>query len=156
MADEKTTDSIGEGRHATVELVVEDTSGLRNQHPALHGDPEGEVAKRSADGSSGMTFHKVFVLGSGITDDAEHPQHLANLAGTLQEAINRGLHPKGEPKLVSVNHGQPDRRGAVSSWCKYTVDVEPAVTDTKAHTTETPTSFLEKKDATSAGSGQSS
>jgi hypothetical protein len=137
MADEKAVDD-STGRHTAADQALEDTGGLRNQHPALHGDPEGEIAKRSADGSVGLTFHKVFVLAGDITDDVKHPQHVANLSGTAQEAINRGLHPKGEPELVSIDVEEPDRRGNKSARCKYAVEVEPAITDTEAHTTVTP------------------
>jgi hypothetical protein len=111
------------------------------QHPALAGDVAGEVAARSADGSDGTSFRKTFVL-AGDFPKADHPQHEANVVGVLQEALHRGLHPKGEPKLTTVKTTEPDRRGHVSTYCTYEVLVEPAITDTEAHTTVTPSSSV--------------
>src|SRR6478672_6016261 len=68
--------------------------------PAPKRDRAEEVAARSADGSKELTFRKVFVMGGSIPEG--HPQHEANFAGTLQEALTRGLHPQGKVRLVSV------------------------------------------------------
>lgn len=134
------------GRHANTanEPQLVDESGMRNQHPSLAGDVEGEIAKRSLD-SDGRTFLKTFVMLGAFTNDVKHPQHEANFLGTLQEAINRGLHPKGEPRLVKVEVGEPDRRGAVTTRCTYGVEVIPAVVDTENSTTETPSTLAEKQ-----------
>jgi hypothetical protein len=97
-----------------------------------------EVAARSADGSKGLTFRKVFVMGGQIPEG--HPQHEANWLGVLQEALHRGLHPKGKVQLANVEMSEPDRRGHVTTTATYEVEVEPASTDREAHTTVAPSS----------------
>jgi hypothetical protein len=111
-----------------------------DQHPALHGDPEGEVADRSADGSSGKAYRKTFVLAGPAEIPADHPCHEDNAIRTLEEAAQRGLHPKGKAHLVGTEVVDRDRRGVVSTACTYEVTVEPAITDREAHTTVTPSS----------------
>lgn len=106
--------------------------------PAPKRDRVEEVAARAADGSAGLTLRKVFVMGGSIPPG--HPQHEANWLGTLQEALTRGLHPKGKAQTVNVEISEPDRRGAVTTTATYEVVVEPASTDTEAHTTVTPSS----------------
>jgi len=110
---------------------------------AVRRDKAEEVAARSADGSSGTTFRKVFVLAGSIPKG--HPQHEANEVGVLQEALHRGLHPKGKVTLVKVEESEPDRRGRVNTTATYAVPVEPASTDTEAHTTVTPSSEVRSK-----------
>jgi hypothetical protein len=127
MADETQT-----GRHERPE-VTEPAAA-----PAPRRDRVEEVAARSADGSKGLTFRKVFVMGGEIPP--EHFQHEANWAGTLQEALHRGLHPKGKVQLVDHEVTDPDRRGRVSTVATYEVLVEPASTDLEAHTTVAPSS----------------
>lgn len=115
------------------------------QHPALAGDPEGEVDARSVDGSSGTMFCKIFVLGGPDEIPRDHPQHEDNCVRTLEEAIQRGLHPKGKARLVGTEVVDVSRRGVVSTACTYEVDVVPAVTDAEAHKTVTPSSEVREK-----------
>jgi hypothetical protein len=122
-----------------------ETGPRADQHPALHGDPEGEVASRSADGSDGMTFRKVFVMAGPEQIPSDHPCHEANAVRVLEEALQRGLHPKGKARLTGSEVVDPTRRGPVSTACTYEVDVEPAVTDTEAHTTVAPSSEVREK-----------
>jgi hypothetical protein len=129
MADE-TVIPASEGRHERAEPVGDEPTPRR--------DRVEEVAARSADGSKGLTFRKVFVMGGQIPEG--HPQHEANWLGVLQEALHRGLHPKGKVRLTNVEETEPDRRGAVSTVATYVVDVEPASTDREAHTTVAPSS----------------
>jgi hypothetical protein len=66
-------------------------------------DPATEVAQRSPDGSSGLTHYKQFlVAASGTPGDDDDPWHDANKRAVLQEAIQRGLRPKGDVKFVSA------------------------------------------------------
>jgi hypothetical protein len=126
----------------TPQKAAEKVEGSRTeQHPALAGDVAGEVAARSADGSDGTTFRKVFVL-AGDFPKGDHPQHDANCLGVLQEALHRGLHPKGQPTLTAVTTTVPNRRGQVSTYCTYEVPVVPAVIDDEAHTTVSPSSSV--------------
>jgi hypothetical protein len=131
-------------------MADEQTEGSRSeQHPALAGDKAAEVAARTADVSKGTTFGKTFVIAGELSKD--HPQHEHNCIRVLEEALQRGLHPKGEAKLHSSRRVDEDRRGVVSTAYTYGVEVEPAVTDTEAHKTVTPSSGLNKQ-ATAAQS----
>jgi hypothetical protein len=115
-----------------------------DQHPALHGDPEGEVASRSLD-SDGMTFKKTFVIAGPAEIPSDHPQHEDNAGRVLEEALQRGLHPRGKARLVGTEVVEISRRGVVSTACTYAVEVVPAVTDTEAHLTVTPSSEVREK-----------
>jgi hypothetical protein len=122
-----------------------ETGPRADQHPALHGDPEGEVASRSADGSDGMAFRKVFVMAGPEQIPSDHPCHEDNAVRVLEEALQRGLHPKGEARLVGTEVVDRDRKGTVSTACTYEVEVVPAVIDTEAHKTVTPSSEVREK-----------
>ncbi len=99
------------------------------QFPALAGDDETEVAHRSADGSDGMHYHKTFVVLGQF--GPEHPIHQDNKVRVQEEAIQRGLHPKGEATLVKT-HEVPEVRDQVSSELTYSVEVVPADVDPDA------------------------
>lgn len=116
------------------------------QHPALRGDKPAEVEARSADGAEGTSFHKTFVIAGPAEVGKDHPSHDDNVVRVLEEAIQRGLHPKGEAKLVGTEVVDKDRRGVVSTACTYAVDVEPAVTDAEAPTTVTPSKALKTRE----------
>ena len=123
-----------------------------DQHPALHDDPEGEVASRSADGSSGKTYRKTFIVAGPAEIPADHPVHRDNCIRVLEEAMQRGLHAKGKPRLAGTEVVDESRRGVVSTACTYEVDVEPAITDHEAHTTVTPSSEVRVTGRHSPGS----
>lgn len=128
-----------------------ETSLREDQHPALRGEPEVEVAQRAADGSSGTTLRKVFVVAApeDVQDDSipdDHPMHEANCVRTLEEAIQRGLHPKAKARLVSSEVVERPGRGPASVALTYEVEVQPAVIDTEAHETVTPSSEIEERD----------
>lgn len=114
------------------------------QHPALAGDKADEVSHRSADGSKGTTWRKVFLMSGNVGKDS--PQHEANCVRVLEEAIQRGLHPKGKAHLVSGDVNT-DEAGNTNTTCVYEVPVEPAVTDTELHKTVTPSSELNEQAA---------
>ncbi|MFD9223811.1 hypothetical protein ACFWDI_28360 [Streptomyces sp. NPDC060064] len=114
-------------------------TAAKAQHPATAGEPEVEVDQRSADGSDGMRFVKEFVvLGAGweTADDAAHD---ANRAGVVQEAIQRGLHPRGD---VSFD-GETQQPDGVSVSLSYSVEVVPAAVDDHAEDTTTPRKVIE-------------
>ena len=142
MADEQVADG---GRHELVEDEPE-TGPRADQHPALHGDVEGEVISRSADGSTGSTFRKTFVVAGPAEVKAGHPCHEDNAVRTLEEAVQRGLHPRGKATLAGTEVVDRDRRGVVSTACTYEVEVVPAVVDTEAHKTVTPSSEVREKE----------
>lgn len=116
---------------------------VTEQHPALAGDKAAEVDARSADGSDGTTFLKTFIMDRAVPRD--HACHKNNAIRVVEEALQRGLHPKGDVQMASYEQSEPDRRGKVNTTCIYSVEVEPAVTDTEAHKTVTPSSRLNKQ-----------
>jgi hypothetical protein len=122
-----------------------ETSPREEQHPALAGDVAVEVEERSADGSTGRGYRKTFVVAGPDEIPHDHPCHEDNRVRTLEEAVQRGLHPKGEARLVSREVVERPRRGMVSTACTYEVDVLPAVIDTEAYTTVTPSSAVTEK-----------
>lgn len=102
-------------------------------------DPEAEVAARSADGSEGTRHVKEFVVLGASIGDEDGPGHEPNKLATLQEAIQRGLHPRGE---VSFDGGEAQRDG-VSQLLRYSVEVVPAAADSEAEKTTTPRGKIE-------------
>jgi hypothetical protein len=96
--------------------------------------PEEQVAKRSADGSDGTRHAKDFVVLGGQLGDEDGPEHQANKLATLQEAIQRGLHPRGD---VSFDGAELTSDG-VSRALHYSVEVVPAVMDSAPGKTTTP------------------
>jgi hypothetical protein len=111
---------------------------MADQHPSLHGDDEAEIAQRSADGSDGHHWFKQFVhrVPPGHSFDPDRMDHTANLAGTVQAAVQNGVHPKGDPVFVGceAHPTAPDNHVLT-----YAVPVVPAAVDTRAETTLTPT-----------------
>lgn len=97
------------------------------QHPALDGDIQGEIQHRTPEPTDEDTFTKTFSVGViGIPDD--HPMHLANAGGVVQEAVQRGLHPKGDVMLVASEEHDHGRRSRYTNLT-YQVKVVPAVVD---------------------------
>lgn len=114
------------------------------QHPATLGHPQVEVAKRSADSDRGDRYVKEFVVLRGAgweVDDDGSEAHVANKAGTAQEAIQRGLHPRGD---VSFD-GATDHDDGTSLVLTYSVAVVPASVDHEAQKTTTPRDVTEGK-----------
>ncbi|GGW98731.1 hypothetical protein [Streptomyces chartreusis] len=117
------------------------SSARAKQHPAKAGEPEVEVDERTADGAEGMSFVKEFVvLASQWTD--EDDAHDANKAGTVNEAIQRGLHPRGD---VSFD-GSVEHRDGKSLTLTYSVETVPASVDHNPADTTTPRDVIEGGD----------
>jgi hypothetical protein len=143
----ETHEVVDESGPETPELPV---TPVTAQFPALDGTDEGlhaEVAKRSPDGSDGNRFEKVFSVGRlGITaEDSCHRQHAI---GVVQEAVQRGLHPRGDVFLVdAVETDEPlnasGSRRKQHTDLRYAVEVVPASVDTKPVETTTPTDIHE-------------
>lgn len=107
------------------------------QFPAKAGAPEAEVDQRSTDGSDGMSFVKEFVVGGTWTGgDAAHE---ANKAAVANEAIQRGLHPRGD---VSFD-GAVDHEDGVSTVLTYSVKTVPASVDHQPEDTTTPRDIID-------------
>lgn len=116
------------------------------QFPAVDGTDEGwraEIVKRSPDGSDGERFEKVFSIGRiGVTED--DPVHRQNALGVAQEAVQRGLHPRGDVYLVDMAETDEPLNASGSrrrqhTDLRYAVDVIPASIDTTPEDTTTPT-----------------
>lgn len=114
------------------------TSARAKQHPAKAGQPEVEVDERSADGSDGMRFVKEFVVLAARWNDEDY-QHEANRVGVVNEAIQRGLHPRGDVTFDGAE-GHPD---GVSLTLRYSVETVPASVDHRPEGTTTPRSVIE-------------
>lgn len=114
------------------------TSARAKQHPAKAGESEVEVDERSADGSQGMRFVKEFVVLARQWGDSDD-EHTANKAGVANEAIQRGLHPRGD---VSYD-GAEDHPDGASLTLTYSVETIPASVDHHPEDTTTPRSVIE-------------
>lgn len=102
-------------------------------------EPEAEVEKRSADGSEGTRHEKDFVVLGNDLGDKDGPLHDPNKLAVLQEAIQRGLHPRGD---VSFD-GSELLGDGVSYQLRYSVEVVPAAVDGEAEKTTTPRDKIE-------------
>jgi hypothetical protein len=108
------------------------------QFPAKAGDEAAEVEQRSADGSSGTRHVKEFVVLARQWGGSD-PEHEANKAGVANEAIQRGLHPRGD---VSFD-GAEDHADGESVTLTYSVDTVPASIDHTPAETTTPRDVIE-------------
>jgi hypothetical protein len=114
------------------------TSARARQHPAKVGESEVEVDERSADGSDGTRFVKEFVVLAARWNDEDY-QHEANRAGVVNEAIQRGLHPRGS---VSFD-GAEGHDDGLSLVLTYSVETVPASVDHSPEETTTPRDVIE-------------
>lgn len=123
---------------ATSKSTQSKTQATRpRQHPALAGEDAVEVDERSVDGAEGTRFVKEFVVLArqwGGSDD----EHTANKAVVSNEAIQRGLHPRGD---VSFD-GSEDHGDGHSLVLTYSVDTVPAIVDHTPQDTTTPRQVL--------------
>jgi hypothetical protein len=108
------------------------------QFPAKAGVPEAEVAERSADGSDGMRFVKDFVVLARQWGGSDS-EHTANKVGVVNEAIQRGLHPRGDVRF----DGSEDQPDGVSLTLTYSVQTVPASVDHHPGETTTPRDVIE-------------
>jgi len=113
-------------------------SARAKQFPAKSGEPETEVDERSTDGSDGMRFVKEFVVLGRQWGDSEE-EHTANKAGVANEAIQRGLHPRGDVAF----DGAEDHPDGASLTLTYSVDTVPASVDRHPEDTTTPRDVIE-------------
>ncbi|MEH0586223.1 hypothetical protein QA942_19885 [Streptomyces sp. B21-106] len=119
----------------------------QKQFPAKAGAPDVEVDKRSPDGSSGTRHVKEFVvLGDAWT--GEEYQHEANKAAVANEAIQRGLHPRGEATF----DGSEDHPDGESVVLTYSVETVPSSVDDQPEDTTTPRDVIEADDSDTSSS----
>lgn len=122
-------------------MATSKSSARAKQHPAKAGEPEVEVDKRTADGAAGASFVKEFViLTSAWTGESYN--HTANKAGVVNEAIQRGLHPRGDVSFDSAT----DHGDGVSTVLTYSVQTVPASVDHTPQDTTTPRDVIKAGD----------
>lgn len=94
------------------------------EFPSLDGNPDVEVAKRSADvhKKSSHQHVKIYVLGPGTFEEAANFDHSANITATRQAMIAQGLRPEGDVTFV----GAKTAKDGVSIELSYTVGATPA------------------------------
>lgn len=110
------------------------------QFPAKAGNPEAEVEQRSADGSEGTRHVKEFVvLTESWPGTGEEAAHEANKAALVGEAIQRGLHPRGD---VAFN-GATAHDDGLSTVLSYSVETVPASVDHTPQATTTPRDVID-------------
>ena len=119
----------------------------QRQFPAKAGAPDVEVDERSADGASGTRHVKEFVV-HGRNWSGEEYQHEANKAAVTNEAIQRGLHPRGD---VSFD-GAEDHDDGVSVVLMYSVETVPSSVDHSPEDTTTPRDVIEADDKDTSSS----
>ncbi|MFE9391703.1 hypothetical protein [Streptomyces sp. NPDC006784] len=101
-----------------------------------------EVTRRSADGATGTRHEKTFVVARPTLPTQDGPEHDDNKTACVQEAIQRGLHPRGEPRLDGVD----DHDDGVTKAFTYSVEVVPAAVDSEPERTTTPRTVVEGGD----------
>jgi hypothetical protein len=114
------------------------TTARTKQFPAQEGEPEVEVDERSADGSEGTRYVKEFVVLKAWPAGNEADAHKANAAAVANEAIQRGLHPRGEARF----DGSEDHPDGHSLTLTYSVETVPSSIDTEPGETTTPRDVL--------------
>lgn len=105
-------------------------------------DKAAEVEKRSADGADGTRHEKAFVLARPTLPEQDGPKHDDNKAACVQEAIQRGLHPRGDVRFDGVE----DALDGVSRTYTYSVAVVPSAVDAQPGETTTPRKVIEAGD----------
>lgn len=108
------------------------------QFPAKAGHPDVEVDARSTDGSDGMRYLKEFVVLARDYYDVP-AVHEANMAAVANEAIQHGLHPRGD---VSFD-GAEDHPDGHSVTLTYSVETVPSSVDHAPGETTTPRDIIE-------------
>lgn len=119
-------------------MATSKKTAAARQFPAKAGAPDVEVDERSADGADGTRFVKEFVVLARQWGDSEG-EHTANRAGVVNEAIQRGLHPRGD---VSFDGAEAHDDGE-STVLTYSVETVPASVDHQPEDTTTPRSVIE-------------
>lgn len=111
--------------------------------PAVAGFPEVEIATRTSDRTQAedTRFRKRYVVLREAYQPDTDAIHARNKIETLNDAINHGLHPRGEADF----DGTEDHPDGVSLYLDYSVEVVPASTDDNAEQTATPLHVLHDK-----------
>jgi hypothetical protein len=119
-------------------MATSKAASAAKQFPAKAGHPDVEVDERSADGSDGVRHIKEFVVLARDWYDAE-AAHVANKAAVANEAIQRGLHPRGDVRF----DGAEDHPDGHSVTLTYSVETVPSSIDHAPGETATPRDIVE-------------
>ncbi|MEU6597857.1 hypothetical protein [Streptomyces flaveolus] len=149
MAARKTTSSKASTQQEQATSTETTEQVRQRQFPAKAGAPEVEVDERSVDGARGTRHVKEFVV-HGDTWTGEEYQHEANKAAVANEAIQRGLHPRGEASF----DGAEDHDDGVSVVLTYSVETVPSSIDHQPQDTTTPRDVIEADDQDTSSSKQ--
>ena len=149
MATRKTSSSKASTTEAQAPKTDDREQTRQRQFPAKAGAPEVEVDERSADGAKGTRHVKEFVVRADRWTGEDY-QHEANRAALVGEAIQLGLHPRGD---VSFD-GSEEHPDGVSLVLTYSVETVPSSVDDKPEDTTTPRDVIEAdgKDTSSSKS----
>jgi hypothetical protein len=100
------------------------TGSKTEQHPSLGGDPDAEIAQRTADGTASTPgrYRKTFVLDVALAEPAVLAE--SHTSAMKQEAAQRGLRATGDPVLVDTQVTE-HRRGTTTALT-YEMPVTPA------------------------------
>lgn len=107
-------------------------------------DPEREIALRSGhcDAERSDRFVRVFPVNTGHLGSDDENMHKRNSVAVVQEAIQQGLHPRGEVSFDGVVDQDPSEPGYDAryplSHLTYSVECVPAGVDPDASETTTP------------------
>jgi hypothetical protein len=123
---------------AAKKTAASEAKARAKQFPAKAGEPEVEVAKRSAGDADGTRYVRDFVVLAARWTGEDY-QHEANRSALVGEAIQRGLHPRGDVAFDG-QEGHPD---GVSLVLTYSVDTVPASVDHHPEDTITSRDVIE-------------
>lgn len=113
-------------------------AGMKNLTAEQQGLTDAEIVNaRTQEGPDDGRFHKAFVVMARDWDD-ESGSNDANKLSVLQDALNLGLHPRGDVDY----DGSEEHADGKSLYLRYSVDVIPASRDDKAADAATPAKKL--------------
>jgi hypothetical protein len=139
------TDTTPESDTPIADATAQALDPAKAQFPSKLGEPEVEVAERSADGSQGMKYTKTFLVEGEVAKDS--PMHVDNARLVLGEVIQRGLHAKGNVMLDDTRVNRMPRW--TTTELDYSVEVAPSAIDHEASLTVTPGNALSEIDPSS-------
>lgn len=129
---------------ATAKLYADTAKDRGDRAPGVQGvaqlDGDAEVAARTGpDAQADGKFRHTFTLSGRDfeANESNDDMHRANQAATLQFALNKGVHPKGEAALEST---ETTHDGSVR--LTYAVKAIPAGEDEVPSDTQTPTKAI--------------
>lgn len=127
---------------ADITAELDDTDNATSRDVAA--DPEREIALRSndVDARRATRFARVFPVAAAHLGSDDENMHRRNAVVVLEQAIQQGLHPRGEVSFDGVTDQSPDEPGYDARYplarLTYSVECVPAGIDPVAADTVTP------------------